>query len=216
MARARQTRPKIWAVCPVSTRASRANPPARAIPLFPDVLPNARQIATRPSAPIARSTAARLSVVLHYFFAPSCLPCLTHHFPPKKKKKKQDSTGGKWKYLMAQTEVFSHFLAGTKAEKAKKQVGRRGKAAEEEEDAEMVEHAEEIQTVRLTVQPECIKHGQVRGFPNPNPPDCLRSTRLHRKTVSPYKTDVFSFLQTDARLPARRTELDDPFVRPRH
>jgi hypothetical protein len=44
----------------------------------------------------------------------------------------------------------------------------------------------------------------------------LRSTRLHRKTVSPYKTDVFSFLQTDARLPARWTELDDPFVRPRH
>lgn len=82
----------------------------------------------------------------------------------KKKKKKQDSTGGKWKYLMAQTEVFSHFLAGTKAEKAKKQVGRRGKAAEEEEDAEMVEHAEEIQTVRLTVQPECIKHGQMRDY----------------------------------------------------
>ena len=36
---------------------------------------------------------------------------------------------------MAQTEVFSHFLAGTKAEKAKKP-GRRGKQAEEDEDAE--------------------------------------------------------------------------------
>ena len=64
---------------------------------------------------------------------------------------------------MAQTEVFSHFLAGTKAEKAKKP-GRRGKQAEEDEDAEMVEHAEEYQAVRLTVQPECIKFGKMREY----------------------------------------------------
>jgi SWI/SNF-related matrix-associated actin-dependent regulator of chromatin subfamily A member 5 len=44
--------------------------------------------------------------------------------------REQDSTGGKWKYLMAQTEVFSHFLEGTKALNAeKKGKGRRGKQA---------------------------------------------------------------------------------------
>ena len=43
---------------------------------------------------------------------------------------------------MAQTEVFSHFLEGTKAMVAeKKGKGRRGKQAEDAEDAEMVEQA---------------------------------------------------------------------------
>ena len=63
---------------------------------------------------------------------------------------------------MAQTEVFSHFLAGTKAEKAKKPAA--AQQAEEDEDAEMVEHAEEYQAVRLTVQPECIKFGKMREY----------------------------------------------------
>ncbi|EEH54836.1 SNF2 super family [Micromonas pusilla CCMP1545] len=75
----------------------------------------------------------------------------------------KDTTGGKWKYLMAQTEVFSHFLAGTKAHNAQKG-GRRGKQAEDAEDAELVEQAEEYHAVRLTVQPECIKFGKMREY----------------------------------------------------
>ena len=55
---------------------------------------------------------------------------------------------------MQQTEVFSHFLAGTKAHNAKKG-GRRSKQAEDAEDHELVEAAEEYHAVRLTVQPEC-------------------------------------------------------------
>jgi hypothetical protein len=54
----------------------------------------------------------------------------------------QDSSSGKWKFLMAQTEVFSHFLAGTKKVEAGKKKGRRGKQAEDAEDAELVEQAE--------------------------------------------------------------------------
>uniref|UniRef100_A0A7S0T1K3 Chromatin-remodeling complex ATPase n=1 Tax=Mantoniella antarctica TaxID=81844 RepID=A0A7S0T1K3_9CHLO len=77
----------------------------------------------------------------------------------------KDSSGGKWKFLMAQTEVFSHFLAGTKkAATDKKGKGRRGKQAEDAEDAEMVEQTDEYQAVRLTVQPECIKFGLMREY----------------------------------------------------
>ena len=75
----------------------------------------------------------------------------------------QDNSGGKWKYLMQQTEVFSHFLAGTKAHNAKKG-GRRSKQAEDAEDHELVEAAEEYHAVRLTVQPECIKFGKMREY----------------------------------------------------
>ena len=75
----------------------------------------------------------------------------------------QDNSSGKWKYLMAQTEVFSHFLAGTKAHNAKKG-GRRSKQAEDAEDHELVEAAEEYHAVRLTVQPECIKFGKMREY----------------------------------------------------
>ena len=64
---------------------------------------------------------------------------------------------------MAQTEVFSHFLAGTKAHNAKKG-GRRSKQAEDAEDHELVEAAEEYHAVRLTVQPECIKFGKMREY----------------------------------------------------
>ena len=75
----------------------------------------------------------------------------------------QDNSGGKWRYLMQQTEVFSHFLAGTKAHNAKKG-GRRSKQAEDAEDHELVEAAEEYHAVRLTVQPECIKFGKMREY----------------------------------------------------
>mmetsp|Transcript_1980 Transcript_1980/g.9517 ORF Transcript_1980/g.9517 Transcript_1980/m.9517 type:complete len:1025 (+) Transcript_1980:3026-6100(+) len=75
----------------------------------------------------------------------------------------KDNSSGKWKYLMAQTEVFSHFLAGTKAHNAKKG-GRRSKQAEDAEDHELVEAAEEYHAVRLTVQPECIKFGKMREY----------------------------------------------------
>ncbi len=64
---------------------------------------------------------------------------------------------------MQQTEVFSHFLAGTKAHNAKKG-GRRSKQAEDAEDHELVEAAEEYHAVRLTVQPECIKFGKMREY----------------------------------------------------
>ena len=80
----------------------------------------------------------------------------------------QDSKAGKWKYLLAQTEVFAHFLSGTKAAKEAANKGKRGKnkshAAEESEDAELVEHAEDYQAVRLTVQPSCIKFGKMREY----------------------------------------------------
>ena len=75
----------------------------------------------------------------------------------------QDNSRGKWRYLMQQTEVFSHFLAGTKAHNAKKG-GRRSKQAEDAEDHELVEAAEEYHAVRLTVQPECIKFGKMREY----------------------------------------------------
>jgi len=79
-----------------------------------------------------------------------------------------DSKGGKWKYLLAQTEVFAHFLSGTKAANDAANKGKRGRnkghAADESEDAELVEHAEDYQAVRLTTQPTCIKFGKMREY----------------------------------------------------
>ena len=50
-----------------------------------------------------------------------------------------DNKGGKWKFLLAQTEVFAHFLSGTKAANEAANKGKRGRnkshAAEESEDA---------------------------------------------------------------------------------
>ena len=79
-----------------------------------------------------------------------------------------DNKAGKWKFLLAQTEVFAHFLSGTKAANEAANKGKRGRnkshAAEESEDAELVEHAEDYQAVRLTSQPTCIKFGKMREY----------------------------------------------------
>ncbi len=79
-----------------------------------------------------------------------------------------ENKSGKWKFLLAQTEVFAHFLSGTKAAKDAANKGKRGRnkshAAEEDEDAELVEHAEDYQAVRLTSQPTCITGGKMREY----------------------------------------------------
>jgi len=79
-----------------------------------------------------------------------------------------DNKKGKWKFLLQQTEVFAHFLSGTKAANEAANKGKRGRnkshAAEEDEDAELVEHAEDYQAVRLTTQPTCIKFGKMREY----------------------------------------------------
>lgn len=79
-----------------------------------------------------------------------------------------ENKSGRWKFLLAQTEVFAHFLSGTKAAKDAANKGKRGRnkshAAEEDEDAELVEHAEDYQAVRLTSQPTCITGGKMREY----------------------------------------------------
>ena len=78
-----------------------------------------------------------------------------------------ENKAGKWKFLLAQTEVFAHFLSGTKQAQAAANKGKRGRnkgLAEEAEDAELVEQAEEHQAVRLTSQPTCIKFGKMREY----------------------------------------------------
>ena len=79
-----------------------------------------------------------------------------------------ENKSGRWKFLLAQTEVFAHFLSGTKAAKEAANKGKRGRnkshAAEEDEDAELVEHAEDYQAVRLTSQPTCITGGKMREY----------------------------------------------------
>lgn len=78
-----------------------------------------------------------------------------------------ENKAGKWKFLLAQTEVFAHFLSGTKQAQGAAQKGKRGRnkgLAEEAEDAELVEQAEEHQAVRLTSQPTCIKFGKMRDY----------------------------------------------------
>ena len=79
-----------------------------------------------------------------------------------------ENKSGRWKFLLAQTEVFAHFLSGTKAAKDAANKDKRGRnkshAAEEDEDAELVEHAEDYQAVRLTSQPTCITGGKMREY----------------------------------------------------
>lgn len=69
-------------------------------------------------------------------------------------------------FLLAQTEIFAHFLqGGTGTTSGKRAKGRSAnKAKEEEEDREMQQGAESEQGVRLTTQPECIKGGSMRDY----------------------------------------------------
>ena len=72
------------------------------------------------------------------------------------KKSAGDNKAGKWKFLLAQTEVFAHFLSGTKAANEAANKGKRGRnkshAAEESEDD--VPEAEEEKAAKKTAAEE--------------------------------------------------------------
>jgi len=80
---------------------------------------------------------------------------------------KDGSTQSKYKMLLAETEVFAHFLAGSKSHAQAQKKGKKARKEtidETEEDKEMVENEEQFHGTRLTVQPSCIKFGTMRQY----------------------------------------------------
>jgi SWI/SNF-related matrix-associated actin-dependent regulator of chromatin subfamily A member 5 len=80
---------------------------------------------------------------------------------------KEGNKTSKYKMLLAETEVFAHFLAGSKAHAAKEKKGKKARKEtinEDEEDKEMVENEDHFHGTRLTVQPSCIKFGTMRQY----------------------------------------------------
>jgi hypothetical protein len=81
----------------------------------------------------------------------------------------QASVSEKLEFLLAQSEVFAHFLAGTVAAAGKKGKGSRGKMnrmTEAEEDAQMLKSAQSKRTVvRLDKQPSILAdHCKMHGY----------------------------------------------------
>ena len=80
---------------------------------------------------------------------------------------KEGNKNSKYKVLLAETEVFAHFLAGSKSHAAKEKKGKKARKEtinEDEEDKEMVENEDHFHGTRLTVQPSCIKFGTMRQY----------------------------------------------------
>lgn len=79
----------------------------------------------------------------------------------------QDPKGRRLKYLLAQTEIFSHFTKEQPEAPSKKKSGRKGRMAEADEDKALLNAAadeqESLVNTRLTVQPSTIT-GEMREY----------------------------------------------------
>eukprot|EP00002_Diphylleia_rotans_P026171 TRINITY_DN5206_c0_g1_i2.p1 TRINITY_DN5206_c0_g1~~TRINITY_DN5206_c0_g1_i2.p1 ORF type:complete len:639 (+),score=142.50 TRINITY_DN5206_c0_g1_i2:43-1959(+) len=87
----------------------------------------------------------------------------------------EQSKKERFRFLLQQTEIFSHFVTGGKADSKKsgkdepKTKTHRGQVSEKEEDAEILREALESDRTRvahanLSCQPPCIKGGQMRQY----------------------------------------------------